>query len=128
LCSFRVCCTFLINRHCKTNIKSKKWKFLRNFDLHRERFDHFSIHDENRETIERKIVNSIDDSTRDFFLFHVVYQFNMWHRVKNVRYVQTQSNDHSIRFLFSYDVNLFDEKFQNRFNWSILSTFYERVE
>jgi hypothetical protein len=25
-CSFRICCTFLINEHCKTNIKSKKTK------------------------------------------------------------------------------------------------------
>jgi hypothetical protein len=25
-CSFRICCTFLINRHCKTDIKSKKTK------------------------------------------------------------------------------------------------------
>jgi hypothetical protein len=25
-CSFRICCTFLINRHCKTDIKSKKAK------------------------------------------------------------------------------------------------------
>jgi hypothetical protein len=52
----------------------------------------------------------------------------MWHRVKDVRYVLIQQNDHSIRFLFLYDVNLFSEKFQSRLNWSILSTFHERVE
>jgi hypothetical protein len=65
---------------------------------------------------------------RNFSLFHVVYQFDMWHRVKNVRYVQIQQSDHSIRFLFLYDVNLFSEKFQSRLNWSSLSTFHERVE
>ncbi len=78
-CSFRVCYTFLIfliNRHYKTNIKSKKMKILRNFNLHRKRFDHSSIHCKNRETIKQKIVNSIDYSIRNFF-FHVVYQFNM---------------------------------------------------
>jgi hypothetical protein len=92
---------------------------LRDFYLHRERFDHFSIHCENRETIVQKMTNSVNDSIRDFSSFHVVYQFDMWHCAKNVRYVQTQQNDHSICFLFSHDVNLFDEKFYNRLNWSI---------
>jgi hypothetical protein len=69
LCSFEVCCTFLINRHCKTNIKSKKRKTLRNFNLHREWFDHFLIHCESRETIEQKIANSVDDLARKILFF-----------------------------------------------------------
>jgi hypothetical protein len=126
-CSFRICCTFLINRHCKTDIKSKKAKNFARFRFASKTIR--SFFDSLRKSWSDRIKNCwFNRWFSSKFFFYVVNQSDMWHRVKDVRYVQIQQNDHSIRFLFSYDVNLFDEKFQNRFNWSIFSTFHERVE
>jgi hypothetical protein len=98
-CSFQICCTFLSNRHYKTDIKSKKRKFLRNFDLHRERFDHSSIHCESRETIKQKIVNSVDDLTRNFFFMSCI---NLTCNIVLKTFVMFKFNKMIIRFVFCF--------------------------